>query len=95
MWLYGIKSAPPAAARCQVALVAPRTARRTGLPLRSRPDAGRAARRAYSGRYRQRRARTRALHDEHQAVTIADVINLDELVPTIDARRRSAPPATG
>jgi hypothetical protein len=35
-----------------------------------------------------------AVGDEHEAVTIADMVDLLKLGTAIDARRRSAPPAT-
>jgi hypothetical protein len=71
-----------------------RPARHTGLPLRSRPGAGRRSA-PTPVRHRQRRARSeRRLGDEYQAVTIAEVVDLIEVGTAIDARRRSAPPAT-
>ena len=94
LWDQG---APPLAARGPVALATvPRPARHTGLPLRSRPGAGRAASPRPAGRRQRRRApTTEQLGDEHQAVTIADMVDLLKLGTAIDARRRSAPTATG
>lgn len=88
IWLYGIKARRRRRRAVRLRLASSRTARRTGLPLRSRPDAGRAA----APRSRDSATDDSAheprdqLGDEHQAVTIADAAGLVELVTAIDAR---------
>lgn len=94
IWLYGIK-APLSAARLarRVGIVVGR-ARHTGLPLRSRPGAGRRSA-PKPGGAADNSTTDYASWRRGQAVTIAGVVGLVELVTAIDARRRSAPTATG
>jgi hypothetical protein len=96
IWLYGIK----ARRRRR------RAVRSRWQPFPGRPGTpacrsalGRAPgarlRRAQSGHRQRRRAWDHsAVGDGHQAVTIADMVGLLKLGTAIDARRRSAPPAT-
>jgi hypothetical protein len=69
-------------------------AHRPTAPL---PAGHRAALRATTGerRHQQRAGDHQLLGDEREAVTIAELLTLLKLVAAIDARHRSAPPATG